>query len=92
MHLPYADDGVLVYGLYGGESADLMQDFREQTGVTFPPVPSQGTLNRFSFPSGVGYPDPPDIVVGKDGTIRSIRNSFQVDEMDSLIQELLAEP
>jgi len=83
---------VLVYGLYSGESPDLLQDFREQTGVTFPLLPHQGSLSQFSFPPGVGYPYPRDIVVGKDGTIRSIRNSFDVDEMTALINELLAEP
>ena len=60
--------------------------------MTFPLLPHQGTLGQFAFPPGVGYPYPRDIVVGKDGTVHSIRNSFDVDEMTALIDALLAEP
>lgn len=82
----------MVYGLYEGESADLLLNFREQTGVTFPFIEGQYTLNRFAFPAGVGYPYPRDIVVGRDLTIHSIRNSFNVVEMEALVEQLLAEP
>lgn len=82
---------MLVYGLHQGESADLLLEFAVQTGVTFPLVRDQGTLSRFAFPQGVGYPYPRDIVVGKDGVVRSIRNSFNAGEMAALVEELLAE-
>ena len=88
----FEGEDVRVYGLYEGESADLLLDFREQTGVTFPFMEGQYSLNRFAFPAGVGYPYPRDIVVGRDLVIRSIRNSFNVEEMEQLIAELLAEP
>ena len=83
---------MLVYGLYEGESADLLLNFRAETGVTFPFIEGQYTLNRFAFPAGVGYPYPRDIVVGRDLTIHSIRNSFNVVEMEALVEQLLAEP
>jgi len=92
VHQVYADDGVLVFGIHQGDSADLLIDFRVQTGVSFPLLRDEGTLTRFAFPSGVGYPYPRDIVVGKDGVIRSIKNSFNVPEMTALIDELIAEP
>ncbi len=81
-----------MYGLHGGESADQLLAFRTQTGVTFPLVRDQSTLWRFAFPQGVGYPYPRDIVIGKDGTVRSIRNSFNAAEMTELVEDLLAEP
>ena len=87
----YKDQGVLVYGLHGGEAANQLADFIDQTGVTFPIVNHQGTISELSFPPGVGYPYPRDVVIGKDLTIRSIRNSFNAEEMDVLVQQLLAE-
>jgi hypothetical protein len=88
----YRDQGLKVIGLYGNEDADLLADFAEQTGITFPFVQDiNSTLWDFSFPPGVGYPYPRDVVVGKDLTVRSIHASFNVDDMDALVQQLLAE-
>lgn len=83
---------MLVFGLYSGESQSSLDDFAEQTGVTFPLVKDKGTLYAFAFPEGVGYPYPRDVVIGKDLTVRSIKNSFDSNEMEALIQQLLAEP
>lgn len=87
----YPGSQVLVYGIHPNDPVDLVQDFQEQTQVAFPLVPDQGTRTLYSWPYGVGYPYPRDIVIGKDGTIRSIRNSFNSDEMTALIDELVAE-
>jgi len=92
IHIPYADQGVLVYGIHRtNEPVELLADFQEQTGVTFPLVRDEGTLSRFAFPAGVGYPYPRDIVVDKNLRVRSIKNSFNPEEMEALIVELLAE-
>jgi len=92
IHVPFADQGVRVVGLYTSESPDLLMDFQEQTGVTIPLVEDAArTLGLFAFPAGVGYPYPRDIVVGKDLTIHSIKNSFDADEMRALVEQLLAE-
>lgn len=56
-----------------------------------PVIESRGTLGLFAYPQGVGYPYPRDVVIGKDGTVRSIKNSFHVEEMRALVAELLAE-
>lgn len=88
----YKDQGVLVYGLHPNEPQAQLDAFVKQTGITFPVVPSQGTLSKFAFPPGVGYPYPRDIVIGKDLKVRSIKNSFNVAEMDSLVQQLMKEP
>ena len=86
-----SDQGVLVYGLHPGDDPALLADFVAQTGVTFPIVHSQGTISRFAFPPGVGYPYPRDVVVGKELTIHSIRNSFHPDEMRELVEQLLSQ-
>ncbi len=81
-----------MYGIHPGDPPNLVTDFVEQTGVTFPIIADEGsTKNEFSFPGGVGYPYPRDVVIGKDLRVRSIKNSFDVAEMDALVQSLLAE-
>ncbi len=87
----YADQGVLVYGIHPGDPPGAVADFVEQTGITFPVLADDGTLWKFAYPPGVGYPYPRDVVIGKDLQIRSIKNSFNVTEMDALVQALLAE-
>lgn len=87
----YKGQGVLVYGIHQGEPPALLADFAKQTGVSFPLVADQGTLQNLRFPQGVGYPYPRDVIIGKDLVVRSIRNSFSVAETDALIQKLLAE-
>jgi len=89
--IPYQDDDLLVVGIHPGDDPDLLLDFVEQTGLSFPLVQDQGTRQLLSFPPGVGYPYPRDVIVGKDGVVRSIKNSFDVIEARTLIEELLAE-
>nr|WP_269744741.1 redoxin domain-containing protein [Plesiocystis pacifica] len=89
---PYQDQGVKVWGLHQGENPPEIEDFIEQTGVTFPIITDDGyTLDKVAYPAGVGYPYPRDVIVGKDLTIRAIRNSFNPSEIEALIEELLAE-
>ncbi len=88
----YEDDGVLVFGIHPGDPPDMVANFVEQTGITYPIVnDTEYTRGLFAFPLGVGYPYPRDVVIGKDLTVHSIKNSFNVEEMDALIQTLLAE-
>lgn len=87
----FRDRGVLVVGIHRGEPADDLADFVEQTGVTFPIRADRSTLQRLAFPPGVGYPYPRDVVIGKDLTVRSIRNGFNAQEMQALVERLLAE-
>ncbi len=91
IHLPYVDDGVLVFGIHDGESQDDLSVFIETTDVTFPLVADRGTLLRLAFPEGIIAPYPRDVIVDKDLTIRMIRSSFDADEMVTLIDELLEE-
>lgn len=89
---PYADQGVQVIGIHAGESPDQLADFVEQTGVTFELLADEGhTVSHFQYNDGVGYPYPRDVVIGPDLIIRSSENSFNADEMEALIQEILAE-
>ncbi len=82
----------MVIGVHQNEPGDLLAAFLEQTGITFPVIADRATLRSFEYPSGVGYPYPRDIVIDKNLTVRSIKASFNVAEMDELITQLLAEP
>ena len=68
-----------------------MSNFIQQTGISMPVVDSRGTLSAFAFPPGVGYPYPRDVIIGRDGVISSIKNSFNIEENELLVTELLAE-
>jgi len=75
-----------------GENPLNVADFAAQTGVSFPLVPDVGnTLGKFDFPPGVNFPYPRDVVIGKDLVVRSIKNSFDVAEMDALVEQLVNE-
>jgi hypothetical protein len=89
---PFKDQGVLVFGIHGGEQTALLEDFVEQTGVTFPIVQDSGTRGLFAYPPGSNYPYPRDVVVGRGLRIKSIKNSFNAAEMAELVEALLAEP
>ena len=91
----YKDQDVLIYGLHStSESPQLIADFVEQAGLTYPVLGDQAfTKGAFAFPrQGTGFPFPRDVVLGKDLTVRSLKSSFDVREMDDLIEQLLAEP
>ena len=92
IYQPYSSQGVNVVAIHPGESAGPLSDFIAQTGLTMPVVADQGTRWLFSYPTGVGFPYPRDVIIGKDGTVRDIRNSFNVTEVEALVQDLIAEP
>ncbi|MBX2797629.1 MAG: hypothetical protein KTR31_08175 [Myxococcales bacterium] len=82
-----------VIGLYpANEPVDGLDAFVTQTGVTFRLVPDvDRSFLKFEFPEGVNFPYPRDVVIDSDLTVRSIKNSFDADEMQQLIDELLAD-
>lgn len=87
----YRDQGVLVVAIHRGEDPIQLANFIEQAGITFPVLQDEGSFRELSFPPGVGYPYPRDVVIGADLTIRSIRNSFNITELDEQVRALIAE-
>ena len=85
----YKGKGVLVFGLHPGENPKLLNDFREQTGITYPLI--KGPYGNFAWPPGTGYPYPRDVVVDKKGGVRSIKQSFSTEELLAEVVKLLAE-
>ncbi len=92
VHQRYDPAEVAVVGLHPGEPVGLVRDFVEQTGITFPILVDQkSTLDLFAFPPGVNASAPRDVVIDQTLTVRSIKNSFDADEIRSRIDELLDE-
>ena len=93
IHDQYPTDQVRLVGVHlANEPPGLVQDFREQTGVTFPLLADEGdTIFQIALPRGTGMPYPRDVVVDENLVIRSNKNSFDPVEMQQLIDELLAE-
>ena len=86
----YRDRGVLVYGLHADDDPQLLADFVEQTGITFPIVHSQLTILDFDFPV-VGYPFPRQVLIDKNRTVRDIKHDLDVQTLATDIDALLLE-
>lgn len=78
-------------GLQGGETPQTVENFREQTGVTFPLLLDDTTKSKYAFPDGVISPYPIDVIVDKQGTIRYLRHEYDPAAMTEVIEALLAE-
>lgn len=85
----FRDRGVLVYGLHGDDQPDIVADFVEQTGVTFP-IHFTTTINAFDFTT-VGYPFPRQVIIGKDRRVRELRNHLDIASLQQLLDALLDE-
>jgi hypothetical protein len=78
-------------GLFGNESATTVENFRDQTGVTFPLLLGDSTYGSYAQPDGSISPYPLDVVVDKNGIIRYVGHHFDGAAIESTIQKLLAE-
>ena len=84
----FRERGVLVYGLHGGEPAELVADFIEQTGITFAVEFGNFTLQSFAFPID-GYPFPRQVLIGPDRVIRQLRSDLDVVDLAGAIESML---
>ena len=84
---------VLIYGIHPSwESSSLVGDFVQQTGITYPVVPDNDTMWRFAYPPGANFPYPREVIIDKNLVIRSIESTFDVEEVQQVIDQLLSEP
>ncbi len=73
------------------ETPEALDDFRAQTGVTFPfAFDENWTLYSIGFDDAGYSPYPRDVLIGKDLTILAIRSEFEPDEWVRLVEEALA--
>lgn len=69
---------------------ELVRDFAEQNGATFPVMRDQaGTYGEYDA-VGSTAPFPLDVVIDQDGVVRYVDTRFDPEELESVIDELLA--
>jgi peroxiredoxin len=89
---PYRDRGVEVIGinpLSSGDDSALIQDFIDQTGVTFPiGFDVEGTYDAFRVGDCLS-PFPLDVIIAPDGTVAYLSCEYDGDAMRAVIDGLL---
>ena len=78
-------------GLFGGDTADIVNQFVEQTGVTFP-VGWDRSGSYSAFRTGGGgaiSPFPLDVLVDADGKIRFITREYDPSELAAIVETML---
>jgi hypothetical protein len=88
------DDDVIVIGIDpGGLTGDdtvLIQQFIDQTGVTFPiGIDVENSYDLVRVGDGIS-PYPLDVIIAPDGTIAYVAREYDVDAMRATIDALLA--
>jgi peroxiredoxin len=86
---PLKDSNIGVYGInYGDETADQIQQFAQELGVTFPLlIDEPGEFRKAVGVQGV----PTSFVVGKDGKIMDIHLGFTDEGVASIKKQLMEE-
>ncbi len=94
----YRDAGLQVVGvnpggIVGGDTPEIMRNFREQTGSTFPMGWATGTSYFDLLPSGGEglSPFPLDVVIDQDGRIAYVSREYEPDVLESVIAGLLSQ-
>ncbi len=83
--------GVAQGGLRGGDTDQVLRDFIDQTGVTFPIVRDQDGYGLFrrSTQGPMVSPFPIDVLIDKDGKIVSVRGEYDPDALLTEVRRLL---
>ncbi len=71
-----------------GESQSTLEEFVEQTGVTFPVVWDDGTYGLWDFPDAIS-PYPRQVVLGADGRVVYLASEHQEEALDRAVQDAL---
>lgn len=77
--------------LAGGETPATLRMFAQQTQVTFPIGVDPSKSYRL-FPAKNAFsPFPLDVIVDRKGVIRYVNRQYDIDAIERVIEELLAE-
>lgn len=97
-HQAFRDDGLVVIGvnpggLFGGDTPAILEQFRQQTGATFPiGWDINATYSLFRAGGGTGVsPFPLDVVVDREGIVRYVSREYEPAELTQVIQSALAQ-
>ena len=98
----YKDDGLIVVGINPGgltsigQTTAVMNQFIEQTGVTFPIGLDRGfdgnSSSAQAFRQGESIsPFPIDVIIDRQGVVQYTRREFDSLAMQAVVKRLLAE-
>lgn len=83
--------GVSGDGLFGGESAETLSRFVEQTRVTFPILLGDRSRGAYADGGHAISPFPFDVVIDRKGKVRYMATRFDGQAIRVKIDKLLAE-
>ncbi len=93
--LPLQSQGVSVIGidqggLMGGDTTAIVNQFIDQTGVTFP-IGWDSSDSYFAFPNAESIsPFPLDVVVDRDGKIAYVNREYDAEALLDVVERLAA--
>ena len=92
LHQTYADEGVSGIAVAGGCDPDqLVQAFRDTTGIAVPRVHDEDTYPQYAWPPSIA-PYPRQALIGRDGTLVYAASEHQVTALETALVSALAEP
>ncbi|MCG8419005.1 MAG: hypothetical protein MJE77_13795 [Proteobacteria bacterium] len=95
----YKDRGVQVIGLdtgglNGGDTVAIVEQFREQTGASFPlGFDFQGSYARFRRGGGEAIsPFPLDVIIDSQGVVRYVSREYEASAIGAVLDSVLSGP
>jgi len=90
----YQDRGVVVWGIGSEDTQEILRNFRDQMGLTFPILFDDGAqvqsqYNPGSVPTNSVYPQ--DWIIGVDGTVVYVNTVYEPEEMRAILETELAQ-
>lgn len=89
----YRDQGVRVWGIASREHREVVQLFADQYGITFPILLDQNGQVNAAYRQNPAFPSaayPQDWIIGTDGRIAYVNNGFELDAMETVLDNELA--
>jgi len=88
----YQEAGLQVWGIASNEPTNVLMNFRENLGITFPILedPDGSVFAQYSMSMGLptaAYPQ--DWIVGSDGKVAYINNHYEPAQIISVIESEL---
>ena len=81
--------GVAEGGLQGGDTPQIIQNFIDQTGVTFPVgFDTTSSYNLYPRLDAIS-PFPLDVVIGRDGNVAYVSREYDAAALLSAVQQAL---
>jgi peroxiredoxin len=89
----FKERGVIVWGIGSEDSQEVLRNFRDQMGLTFPILFDDGAVvqddyNPGSVPTNSIYPQ--DWIIGVDGKVAYVNTVYEPEEMRAILETELA--